>query len=533
MKAAAWSCVLCWLVVAAAPAVAAPAVRALVIGINAYQSLPDLGGAVGDARDVARVLSGIGVRDLVVLEDAAATRARVVAEWRSLMERAAPGDTLVLSFAGHGGQEPERLPDSERDGMDEVLLLGGFAQRGTGTRERIFDDELNGWFMEAGAKGLRVIFVADACHSGTLTRALDARVARPVYRTATYTIAEDLLAAWVPDVSVDEGDLSHVSFLAAGQEHELVPELELPGLEGRREPRGALSYMFARAVEGQADGDGDGVLQRAELWRFVRENVRMLSAARQTPNLLPNVRGDEPVLRLTAAPLPDASLPDPVSSGPEPNGSHRMHRLAVLHAGAADLAAIRNTLPSVQLVSVEESPHLIWDAASSEVITGLGDVVAHDVDLAALHAVVGKWEAVDTIRELSARASLQLRVYPHDGTHRLGTQIEVEITGLRHPRLTLLGLSGSGTVHYLYPRPGDLEQVTPQRPFRLPLEVTEPFGADHVVAFSAAQPLHRLNAVLQRLDGEPAAREAAELLAAAAAETADWWSGIQGLFTAP
>ena len=179
MKAAAWLWLLCCLVVAV-PAAAAPAVRALVIGINAYQVLPELEGAVGDARDVARALSGIGVRDLVVLEDAAATRARIVAAWRSMLERAVPGDTLVLSFAGHGGQEPERVPGSERDGRDEVLLLNGFAQRGAGTRERIFDDELNAWFMEAGAKGIRVIFVADACHSGTLTRALDPRVAAPV-----------------------------------------------------------------------------------------------------------------------------------------------------------------------------------------------------------------------------------------------------------------------------------------------------------------------------------------------------------------
>ena len=563
MRAAAWSWVLCWLVVAAVPAAAAPAVRALVIGINAYESLPDLEGAVGDARDVARALSSIGVRDLVVLEDAAATRARIVAQWRSLMARAVPGDTLVLSYAGHGGQEPERVRGSERDGRDEVLLLGGFAEQGAGTRERIFDDELNGWFMAAGAKGFQVIFVADACHSGTLTRALDPRVVAPVYRTASYTIADDLLAAWVPEVPVDEGDLTHVSFLAAGQEHERIPELELPGSQGRPEPRGALSYMFARAVEGQADLDGDGVLRRDELWRFVRENVRMLSAARQTPNLLPNSRGGEPVLRLTPPPLPsitaaepvldnDISAPTPLVPPPAPDGDaveavdspepfvavepveHRQGpRLAVLHAGAGDLAAVRDTLPGVQLVSVEESPDLVWDAQTFQVITGLGDVAAHGVDLRDLPAAVGKWQAVDTIRQLSARASLRLRVYPHDGTHRRGTRIEVEITGLRHPRLTLLGLSGNGVVHYLYPRPGDPQRVTPERPLRLPLEVTEPFGADHVVALSAAESLDRLNAALHRLDGQPAARQVADLLAAAAAGTADWWSGIQGLFTAP
>lgn len=45
--------------------------------------------------------------------------------------------------------------------------------------------------------------------------------------------------------------------------------------------------------------------------------------------------------------------------------------------------------------------------------------------------------------------------------------------------------------------------------------------------------LDALNAGLTRLDGWPAARRAAELLAEAAAGAQGWQSGIQGLFTAP
>ena len=46
---------------------------------------------------------------------------------------------------------------------------------------------------------------------------------------------------------LEETDLEHVSFLAAGQEHEQVPEIVLAVETGPPEPRGALSYMFARA----------------------------------------------------------------------------------------------------------------------------------------------------------------------------------------------------------------------------------------------------------------------------------------------
>ena len=287
-----------------APCAEAQTVRGLVIGIDDYVELRDLAGAVNDARDIASALAAGGVADLVVLEDAAASRERIAGEWQALLDRAVSGDTLVLTYAGHGGQEPARVPGAERDGRDEVLLLGGFRSTGPGTRQRIFDDELNQWFLEAGAQGLRVVFVADSCHSGTLTRSVDPRAPAGALRTATYTIDDDLLDLDMPEsaAALDESDLDHVSFLAAGQEHEQVPEISLPGKAGRPEPRGALSYMFARAVEGEADLDGDGVLRRDELWRFVRENVRMMSDARQTPNLLPNSRGGEPVLRLTPAP---------------------------------------------------------------------------------------------------------------------------------------------------------------------------------------------------------------------------------------
>ena len=513
-----------------APRVEAQATRALVIGIDEYAELDHLLGAVNDARDVAGALSGSGVQDLVVLENGAATRARITDEWTGLVRRSDPGDTLVLTYAGHGGQEPERVPGTERDGRDEVLLLGGFRSTGPGTRERIFDDELNQWFVEAGDRGLRVVFVADSCHSGTLTRSIDPRAPRMSMRTAAYAITEDMLDLDIPDTAaaLEEVELEHVSFLAAGQEHEKIPEIMLPGDAGR-EPRGALSYMFARAVEGPADYDGDGVLRRNELWRFVREGVRMESEARQTPNLMPNARGGESVLRLSRPGRPVVAGGGTAAAD---HGSGAM-RLTILRADSTTLAAARDTLDDVLLVTSAQSPDLIWDAASRHVVTGLGDVAAHDVGLAELPGVIGKHQAVRSVRALSARASLRMRVYPHDGAHREGARIEVEVDRLPHPRLTLLGFSGNGVVHYLYPLPSDPAAVPVGRPFRLALDVTPPFGADHVVAVSAASPLTALNSELEALEGRPAAHRAAELLAEAAAAADEWWSGIQGLFTVP
>ena len=520
---------LCALLALAPPPASAQTVRALVVGIDAYAELPDLAGAVNDARDLAMALRGAGVTDLTVLENAGATRTRIVAEWRALVARSARGDTLVLSYAGHGGQEPARRPGTERDGKDEVLLLGGFRSAGPGTRERILDDELNRWFAGAGERGLRVVFVADACHSGTLTRSVDPRAPPSAVRMAQYTIDADELVLDLPEdaARLREADLPHVSFLAAGQEHEQVPEVVLPDAGGAPRPRGALSYMVARAIEGQADLDGDGVLRRAELWRFVRENVRMVSGSRQMPNLLPAGRGAEPVLRLD----PDAR-PDARPDTPAPGGKLR---LAVLNAGDSVADGLRARLSGVAIVPAAQLPDLVWDAKARQLVTGLGDVAAHGVDAAALPAAVGKWQAVRRIRAFSARDGLTLRVLPHDGVHRRGSRLAVEVAGVRARRLTLIGLSGDGTVHYLYPQASESVPLEGGGPFRLRLDLkaTPPFGADHVVAVSADSPLDALDAALARLDGTRAARRAARLLASARAGSQGWQSGIQGLFTAP
>lgn len=517
----------------------AQTVRALVIGIDDYVELQDLGGAVNDARDIAAALSEVGVRDLVVLEDGQADRQTIEYEWNAILARAEIGDLVVLTYAGHGGQEPERVLGSENDGMDEVLLLGGFQSTGPGTRERIFDNELNHWFEMAGRKDVRVLFVADSCHSGTLTRAIDPRAPSPVVRTARYTITEDMLDFELPDsiAKIDEGELDHVSFLAAGQEYQQVPEFVLPGRTKNREPRGALSYMFARALEGKADINADGILRRDELWRFVRENVRMVSESRQTPNLLPNTQGHEVLLQWNLSKNRAGNSVDLQASQVLATDTTEARtcaiRIAVLN-GESESAQLNSLLSDACFVGNDEFPDLIWDVSQKQVVTGLGDIVAYSVGIENLSNVVDKWVTVRAIRDLSEQSPLPLRVRPHDGMHKSGSLISVEIDGIYESGLTVIGLSGNGKVHYLYPLPSDPKQLPPGHVFNLDLKVTEPYGADHIVAFSALEANEELNAALARLDGLFASLDVARLLINAPTVVGkNWRIGLQGLFTAP
>jgi len=101
-------------------------VRALVIGIDAYQHYRPLKGAVADARDIENALRRMGTKDIVTLIDAQADRTTVLREIDRLVSRTQANDLVLLSIAGHGAQEPERVRGSEPDGMENVFLLAGF-----------------------------------------------------------------------------------------------------------------------------------------------------------------------------------------------------------------------------------------------------------------------------------------------------------------------------------------------------------------------------------------------------------------------
>src|SRR5690242_1801904 len=102
-------------------------VRALVIGIDGYQHVRPLKGAVSDARDIENSLRRLGVSDLTTLIDERADRDSVLRALDGLIRRSRRGDLVLLSIAGHGAQEPERVKGSQPDGMDSVFLLPGFA----------------------------------------------------------------------------------------------------------------------------------------------------------------------------------------------------------------------------------------------------------------------------------------------------------------------------------------------------------------------------------------------------------------------
>ena len=110
-------------------------VRALVIGIDEYQHVRQLKGATADARDIESSLRSMGVHDVTALINAQAERSSVLQEISAMVERTRTNDVVLLSIAGHGTQEPERIKGSQPDGMEDVFLLPGFEPTLAGSQQ--------------------------------------------------------------------------------------------------------------------------------------------------------------------------------------------------------------------------------------------------------------------------------------------------------------------------------------------------------------------------------------------------------------
>lgn len=140
--------------------------KAICIGINDYPGTQsDLSGCVNDAHDWSNVLDERGFA-VTLLLDVQATKAGMKRAIGDLIATAEPGDTLVITYSGHGTWVPDTSGD-EADGRDE-----GLCPYDIGTSGALLDDEIHDLFQQR-RKRVRILLLSDSCHSGSVTRGDD------------------------------------------------------------------------------------------------------------------------------------------------------------------------------------------------------------------------------------------------------------------------------------------------------------------------------------------------------------------------
>ena len=439
------------LIVAALAQPGSAATFGLVVGINEYNAEIDLHGAVNDAEDVASALETYGARDVRLLLNWAADRAAIEANLKELIAGAAAGDTVVFTYSGHGSYAPA-WDDSEADGRDEFFVLSGFDRNdveATGA-ERIIDHELRQWLEEGDKRGVRTVLVADSCYSGGMARGfeLNTRSAPPMQ----VPLPPPPGAAPPADAS-DVSEMRFSTFISGALESQLVYEITVDG-----KPRGALSYAFARAIEGDADVNADGEVSRREMQDYVAAMVKSRAASLQAPEFLPRSSGAESPPLFEGVSLKAAS-----DRAPEvPNIPFR------IVGDTLELAGI-----------IEGEAGFVWNAGSGELITPFGDIAASGVAPEGLQAVVDKFRLVEMFNAALERASMTIAITPFRQVHDAGRRVSLDISAPEGLDVVVFDLVNDGSVQYLdlFPGEGDTETLTQ-------FEVVPPFGADHLIAIA-------------------------------------------------
>ena len=102
------------------------------------------------------------------------------------------------------------MKGSQPDGMDSVFLLPGFDTTAAGSKQRIIGTEFNHFIKKFEERGARVLFVADTCHGGGMTRDVDPRGEKMSFRQVPlYRIPDD---AYVPISTASEAFLTELDF---------------------------------------------------------------------------------------------------------------------------------------------------------------------------------------------------------------------------------------------------------------------------------------------------------------------------------
>ncbi|MDP1621230.1 MAG: caspase family protein [Bacteroidales bacterium] len=153
--------------------------RALIVAIGSYPANSGWNklSSANDAKLMRTILQQQGFEDknIAILADERATKANILKSLENLITKSNKSDVVVFHFSGHGQQIVDKNGD-ELDEYDEALIPLDARKTETtqykGTKHLI-DDELNGFLyrlrQKVGPKG-DVIFILDACHSGTATR---------------------------------------------------------------------------------------------------------------------------------------------------------------------------------------------------------------------------------------------------------------------------------------------------------------------------------------------------------------------------
>jgi hypothetical protein len=380
-----------------------------------------------------------------------------------------------------------------------------------------------------------VLFIADTCFGGGMTRDIDPRSEEMSFRQVpSYRLSSDLLrpVTTEADERLSELDFERTAFLAAVDRKTKAPEVEIPGIAGLR---GALSYAVARVIEGNAANHKDGKTALRDLFGAVRQMVYQLSNERQnivttaSPGLDLNTEVIFEMTRSVTLENPARPLDVSAANDSQSASKERPVKIASLDANNSHFTGLKAQNAPFELVRPVEHPDLIWDPVSHDVLAW-GDVVAYGVEAKGLPDIIDRTSAVRALKMIGGKAPQSIKVTPDDGLHRNSTFVNIEVGDITGRTLILFDIAGDGTIQTLYPSGSD-PRVIQTAIYSFPVRVRKPFGSDQLVAITSLQQMPALEQAAKDLNNRKAANKMIDMIKRFA--PADARIGSAGLFTAP
>ena len=229
----------------------------LIIGISEYVALPKLQFADDDAENFSHYLKQtVNPSDSVnisLFTNQNATRDAITDKLYEITEQIKPGDKVYLYFSGHG--DIEQLIQTDNC----LLLLSNSPAKNYLRKSNTYLDInlFKTFFQTWSSKQVKVVFVCDACHSGSLVGGDDGR------KNSLLSMQQ----SWSNEIKLFSCQPDEVS------------------LEGKQwgGGRGLFSYFFVLGLKGMADKNNNAEVTLFELDSYLKEKVGTVSDQSQIP----------------------------------------------------------------------------------------------------------------------------------------------------------------------------------------------------------------------------------------------------------
>jgi hypothetical protein len=482
-------------------------IHALVVGIDLYASPkhPKLLAAVADASDLLHVLRSHGVSDAHALINEHATREAFELSWADITSRSKPGDTIVVTFAGHGIRVPEDGPvRRSADGWNSGFILYPYDEKAQ-PQQILLDVHLYDLFKAQSDRGIKIFWLVDACHAGAGVRGNpDPRIPHKPIRLDTYDVAAaPPPPAPPPSTFHPRPAIPGLVAFSATDERFSVEEVQIDGVL-----RGALSWSVARAFDNPG-AFAQGAITPKALQDFVAPLVREKTRqARQQTPVFSYVDPSETLMALGGS----------AAAAPAAQGTTLP---ALKDVKVAVLGAEEPTLQELGATFVRDPAQadLIWDARQRRLLNNVGDVIASCSGLQdnctparVLPGAIAARRIVDSLVAAMAKggAPLNVSLTYQDGAPVNGPvqesdkRVSFQAPKLDTPYVTAFDVTAQGEIEFLYPlqtgRLHDSVAAPLDRPLAFDAPVTEPYGLDTVVFLTTPAPLPELHKALLAID---------------------------------